>query len=57
MENDSISVTIRINQEDLSRILASFGRHSLNVKEHYSQGQLAEDLKGRYDALIKFLET
>ena len=57
MENEMMDVTLRINQADLTRILASFSRHGIDVKEHYNQSEMAEDLKTRYDSLIKYLET
>lgn len=57
LEKETIDVTLRINMEDLSRVLASLNRHGYNVKEHYNQVQLEDDLKNRYDSLIKYLET
>ena len=56
LENETYDLTLKINQMDLSRILSSFGRHGYYVKEHYNQAQFAEDLKSRYDSLIKFLD-
>jgi acetoin utilization protein AcuB len=55
-ENDTFDITIKINQVDLSRILSSFSRHGYYVKEHYNQAQFVEDLKSRYDSLIKYLD-
>lgn len=54
-ENETIDLTIKINQPELSRILASFSRHGYIVKEHYHQSEFVDDLKSRYDSLMNFL--
>jgi CBS domain-containing protein len=56
VENETFDITLKINQVDLSRILSSFSRHGYFVKEHYNQAQFVEDLKSRYDSLIKYLD-
>jgi acetoin utilization protein AcuB len=55
-ENETFDITLKINQVDLSRILSSFTRHGFFVKEHYNQAHFEEDLKSRYDSLIKYLD-
>jgi acetoin utilization protein AcuB len=55
-ENETFDITLKINQVDLSRILSSFSRHGYYVKEHYNQAQFVEDLRSRYDSLIKYLD-
>lgn len=52
---ETIDVTLKINQRELSRILSSFSRHGYNVKEHYHQTDFADDLKSRYDMLMNYL--
>lgn len=52
---ETIDVTLKINQRELSRILSSFSRHGYNVKEHYHQSDFADDLKSRYDMLMNYL--
>ncbi|MFN8145174.1 MAG: CBS domain-containing protein [Bacteroidia bacterium] len=54
-ENEMIDITIKINQRELSRILASFNRHGYYVKEHYHQNEFMDDLKSRYDSLMNYL--
>ena len=54
--HEDITVTLKISQADLTRILASFNRFGYFVKEHYNQGELMDDLKSRYDSLIKYLD-
>lgn len=54
-ENETIDLTIKINQPELSRILSSFSRHGYIVKEHYHQSEFMDDLKSRYDSLMNYL--
>ena len=55
-KNEDITVTLKISQADLTRILSSFNRFGYYVKEHYNQAHFEEDLKSRYDSLIKYLD-
>lgn len=54
-ENETIELTIKINQPELSRILSSFSRHGYVVKEHYHQSEFMDDIKSRYDSLMNYL--
>ncbi|REJ83015.1 MAG: CBS domain-containing protein [Bacteroidetes bacterium] len=54
-ENETLDLTLKINQPDLSRILSSLGRHGYYVKEHYHQNQFMDDLQSRYDSLMNYL--
>jgi acetoin utilization protein AcuB len=53
--NETIDITIKINQQDLTRIIASLSRHGFFVKEHYHQSEFVDDLKSRYDSLMNYL--
>lgn len=55
-EEETIDITLKINQSDLSRILASFTRHGFSVKEHYNHSEFMDDLKSRYDSLMNYLD-
>jgi acetoin utilization protein AcuB len=54
-ENETLDLTIKINQPELSRILSSFTRHGFLVKEHYHQSEFIDDLQSRYDSLMNYL--
>ena len=54
-ENETIDITIKINQRELSLILASFRRHGYFVKEHYHHNEFMDDIKSRYDSLMNYL--
>ena len=54
-ESETLDLTIKINQPELSRILSSFSRHGYIVKEHYHQSEFIDDLQSRYDSLMNYL--
>lgn len=51
----NLDVTLKINQEDLTRIIRTFERYDYVVKASYQNGVGAEDLRWRYDALMNYL--
>ncbi len=54
-EDDKILVTLKINLDDLSRIISSFERRDYLIKESYHQSEFIDDLKTRYDSLMNYL--
>ncbi|MFN5181638.1 MAG: CBS domain-containing protein [Bacteroidota bacterium] len=54
-ESREIEVTVKINREDLSRILQTFNRYNYNVIAAYHQTQYEDNLKSRYNEFIKFI--
>jgi acetoin utilization protein AcuB len=54
-ETKEIEVTIKVNNEDLSRILQTFYRYNYNVKASYHQSQFEDDLKNRFDEFMRFI--
>ena len=50
-----LDITLKINQEDLTRIIRTFERYDYVVKASYQNGVGAEDLQWRYDALMNYL--
>ncbi|MBS1645898.1 MAG: CBS domain-containing protein [Bacteroidetes bacterium] len=55
-DSSKIEVTIKINREDLSRILQTFSRYNYTVKASYHQAEYEDDLKHRFNAFIKYLD-
>jgi CBS domain-containing protein len=51
----NLDITLKINQEDLTRIIRTFERYDYVVKASYQNGSGAEDLQWRYDALMNYL--
>lgn len=48
-------VTLKINREDISGILQTFERYEYNVKTTYQGSRFHEDLRGRYDELMRLI--
>lgn len=55
VEEETLDVTLKINRQDLTRIIASFERHGIEVREQYHQSEFIDDIKTRYDSLMNFL--
>ncbi len=54
-DSTKIEVTIKINKEDLSRILQTFYRYNYHVKAYYHQQQFTDDLKHRFNEFMRFI--
>lgn len=54
-DSTSIEVTIKVNETDLERIIRTFMRYDYIVKASYLRTDSEDDLKNRYDALMKFM--
>lgn len=55
-EGPRLEVTLKVNREDISDILQSFERFDYFVKSTYQGSKFHEDLRGRYDELMRFLD-
>lgn len=51
-----VEVTVKINREDISDILSTFERYEYFVKNTYQGSKFHDDLRGRYDALMRFID-
>jgi acetoin utilization protein AcuB len=54
-EPSKIQVTLKINREDLTRILQTFARYNYTVLATHHQSEFTEDLKHRYDEFMNFI--
>jgi CBS domain-containing protein len=54
-ESTKLDVTIRINQADIRSVLQTFSRYNYTVKAIYSQRDPNEDLRDRYESLMRYL--
>lgn len=50
-----VEVTLKINREDLSRILQTFSRYNYVVKGTFHQSAYEEDLRERYDEFMNYI--
>lgn len=49
-------VTIRINKQEISDIIASFQRYEYNIKYFFGEEQYTNELKSNYDNLMTYLK-
>lgn len=54
-DSTKIEVTVKVNREDLSRILQTFNRYNYIVKASYNYGDYENDLKNKLDEFMHFL--
>ncbi|MDZ4750743.1 MAG: CBS domain-containing protein [Flavobacteriales bacterium] len=54
-ENDMMEVHLKINKSDLNAILQSLNRFGFQVKASYQEPVYTEDLRKRYEELMKYL--
>jgi hypothetical protein len=54
-ESVRVEVTLKINREDISDILQSFDRYEYFVKSTYQGSRFHDDLRNRYDELMRLM--
>ncbi|OIQ33456.1 MAG: hypothetical protein BM555_04605 [Crocinitomix sp. MedPE-SWsnd] len=54
-DTTEIEVTLKINADNIDRILQTFTRYDYTVKATFQKGNFQDDLKKRYDELMNFL--
>jgi CBS domain-containing protein len=54
-DSTEIEVTLKINADNIDRILQTFNRYDYTVKATFQKGNFQDDLKRRYDELMNFL--
>jgi Mg/Co/Ni transporter MgtE len=52
-----VEVVLKINREDISGILQAFDRYDLLVKRTYQGSRFQEDLRERFEGLMRYLDT
>ncbi|HOZ84793.1 MAG TPA: CBS domain-containing protein [Niabella sp.] len=55
IETQKVSITIKINRQEVSDLVATFQRHDFNVKYYFGEELYANELKNNYDNLIHYL--
>jgi hypothetical protein len=51
-----IEVTLKLNKKEIGGVLQTLYRYEFNVKETYAGNKYEEDMKDRFDMLIKYLD-
>lgn len=52
-----VELTLKINRQELSRVVASLQRHEYEVKESFAELDYADSLQERYDSLMSYLNV
>jgi signal-transduction protein with cAMP-binding, CBS, and nucleotidyltransferase domain len=52
-----MQITIKLNTTELTGIISSFERYNYEVKAIYNETEYTEDLKTRYDSLMRYLNV
>lgn len=55
-DSTRIEVTLKVNREDISDILQTFERFEYAVKTTFQGSRFHEDLRGRYDELMRLID-
>ena len=56
-EDNNIDVTIKINRQEIARIIAAFERYDYRIKASFQETEYFETLKDRYDSLLNYLNV
>jgi acetoin utilization protein AcuB len=54
-DSTEIEVTLKINADNIDRIIQTFNRYDYTIKATYQKGKFQDDLKRRYDELMNYL--
>jgi len=55
LDSTKIDVTVKINLQDVSAVLATFQRFDYSIKASFQESEYFDSLKDRYDSLMSFL--
>lgn len=56
-ETSKIQITLKLNTNSIGGIIAAFERYNYEVKSVHNETEYTEDLKDRYDALMRYLNV
>ena len=55
LDSKMMDVTIKINRTNIEAVLQTFYRYDYKVKASFSEDEFEQDIKKRYQGLMKFL--
>jgi acetoin utilization protein AcuB len=56
-DSTELEITLKINRQDISRILATFARYEYDVKASFSESEYMDSLQEHYDSLMSYLNV
>lgn len=57
IDSTNMEVILKINKQDLAGIVNTFNRYNYTIKASYGEEEDPDDLKDRYDSLMKYLNV
>lgn len=54
-DSNKVEVTLKLNRDDLTRILQTFVRYNYTIKATFHQSSFAEDMRQRYDEFMNYI--
>ncbi len=54
---ETVELTLKVNRQELGRVIASLERYEYAVKEMYAEHDYSESLKERYESLMNYLNV
>lgn len=57
IDSTKLDVTLKISRMDMGAILQTFNRYNYIVKATFTEGEYSDDLRDRYDSLMRFINT
>jgi CBS domain-containing protein len=54
-DSNKVDVTLKVNREDLSRIVQTFNRYNYVVKATFHHSSYEQDMQGRYDEFMNYI--
>ena len=57
MDTELIEVTIKINKQEINRIVSTFMRYNYTIKASYSENDYHHLLQERFDHLMNYLNV
>ncbi len=56
-ESDTVDVTIKLNRQDIGRVISSFERHEYEIKETFPEAVDHDNMRERYESLMSYLNV
>ncbi len=56
-ESEATLLTIKVNQQEISDILSALERYDYKIKASFTEEEYVDDLKDRYDQLMRYLDV
>ena len=56
-EEETLELTLKINRDDVTRIVAALERYGFSVKRTFAEDDYSESMKERYDSFMNYLNV